>query len=116
MLFYITALTFLLLGGLLVEGILTLFLRYKLKNNSLYTRIFLLSDGKRTLEDYILKIFFPRYFIWLLFCFSIILVNHAYYTEYMLQLSSILSSLLLIVRAFNRNIFSSIWEVLGKHA
>ena len=103
---------FLLLGGLLTEGILALFLQHKLRNADSYIRIFLLSDGKRTLESYILNSFFPVYFIWLICCLVILLANNIYYQKYMLIVYIVLICLLVIVRLFNRTVFSTIWKVL----
>lgn len=108
MFFYLTTtLTAILLGGLCFEGIFAFLLHYKLKNNRAYIYKFLLSNGKETLEDYVLKKFFPKYFIWLFVSLCWLMIFNGYY--------SILSSLLLFIRLFNYQIFYNIWETVGKN-
>ena len=92
-----------------------LILRHKIRNTQSYVSTFLLSNGSNTLEAYILKIFFPRYFLWLFLCFSLLVLNHIYYNWYNLIVYGIIFGLLISVRIFNRTIFSTIWHTVGNN-
>jgi hypothetical protein len=113
MLFYLYAISFLILGATFSEAVLFLLLHKKLHNNRAYIYKFLLTnDSGETLEDYVIRQFFPRYFIQLFCLLSVMVVSHILPHPFILLLSSI--GLITFLRIFNRNIFSNLWTIIHK--
>ena len=85
------------------------------RNTRYYLFKFLLANSQNvTFEQYLLKQFFPRYLLVLFGCFGIAGAGHYFMAEYdpLICISIIIT--VIILRIYNRNIFSSLWIELSK--
>ena len=104
---------FLLASGLITESVLTLLIMRKLKNNRQYIYKFLMSNKKqRTLEQYVSRTFIPRYIFTLFVLLDLSIVLH--YTKQYSLIYLLIFSILIFLRSYNRNVFSTVWEVFTK--
>jgi len=100
-------------GMILYEAIATFNLHKKLKSNREYIYKYLLTNNKNeTLEHYVLRKFFPRYFIFL--CVFIVgtFLSHYLSLKWSLVGFGISLGLVLLCRVYNRSIFQNIWKIL----